>query len=300
MADEDDEILGERFGDHGERYLLFQRAGLNLFRKPWKAVWLPAAKVKPELVAEWDFIPAVRPDDVEPPCRSPSVDVDEQIDEPGYERQVHYKDPRTTNDFVQGTCDDATKLPDLVHTTNVAACQSPKHLTSHFTCDGCLQEQKFLTQHEKEHMIKDKGLFPLCLACAYFWTIESDIAYDEEADLCVCDEELPQWMCVECWTEMAKIRSRMRDDADHCTCGALLKENSSETVRKCSGCNRPVAKREWETNFSQGNSKRSEKGRFMFSQYRCLYQYQSSPASPLCTSLGLRFKILCPGPVSAD
>ncbi|KAI5195988.1 hypothetical protein E4T39_07973 [Aureobasidium subglaciale] len=134
----------------------------------------------------------------------------------------HFPLPTT----IHGTCDDTDKpLDDFTHTIHVAPCQSGKHHPSepYYTCTGCHQKDPVyrLTKHEQNHMIRDKGLFRLCNTCAEVAIQNHSINTEEGQDVnrCLCNQGLPQWLCVECWVEMAKMRSRKRDGTSKCGCG---------------------------------------------------------------------------------
>lgn len=151
----------------------------------------------------------------------------------------------------RGYCDNAEHpSATLNHSTLVAACQSDKHLsnttnshaTRHLVCTNCHDDPPVhrLTQHEQDHMVRDKGLFPLCLSCAEWWCNRYGLTSEEDGNNCTCKERLPQWLCADCWVESAKARSRRRDDCEECGCAKGKEEEDrdeiSQAVRWCSGC----------------------------------------------------------------
>ncbi|CAD0093567.1 unnamed protein product [Aureobasidium mustum] len=159
---------------------------------------------------------------------------------------------------IKGYCDN-TKHPTetLAHSTLVAACQSDKHLSHisdpntsrHMVCTNCHDNPPVhrLTQHEQDHMIRDKGLFPLCLPCAEWWCNRYGMSPDVDGNNCTCQQQFPQWLCADCWVEIAKARSCRRDGCERCGCAKMKVKYQgagqiSQTVRMCSGCQGLVIK----------------------------------------------------------
>ncbi|THY03759.1 hypothetical protein D6D03_04137 [Aureobasidium pullulans] len=145
-------------------------------------------------------IPPVRPD-CESVSNTPSSEAKGHAYMLAHKNNVvpHYPIPTT----IKGRCDDATKsFENITHNDDVARCQSGKHKASnpHYVCTDCHHEDPAynLTKHERNHMIRDKGLFPLCTKCvehiSEHWNIE--IEEDQELDNCTCLIGLPQWLCV--------------------------------------------------------------------------------------------------------
>ncbi|KAG9586805.1 hypothetical protein KCU77_g6300, partial [Aureobasidium melanogenum] len=161
----------------------------------------------------------------------------------------------------RGYCDNAEHpSATLSHSTLVAACQSAKHTsniinshaTGHLVCTHCHDNPPIhrLNQDERDHMKRDKGLFPLCLSCAEYWCNRYGMSSEEDGTNCTCKERLPQWLCADLWVEFAKARSRGRDDCEEYGCVKTRKDEDrkkgddaiSKTVRMCSGCQGLVIK----------------------------------------------------------
>ncbi|KAH0042560.1 hypothetical protein KCU78_g747, partial [Aureobasidium melanogenum] len=161
----------------------------------------------------------------------------------------------------RGYCDNAEHpSATLSHSTLVAACQSAKHTsniinshaTGHLVCTHCHDNPPIhrLNQDERDHMKRDKGLFPLCLSCAEYWCNRYGMSSEEDGTNCTCKERLPQWLCADFWVEFAKARSRGRDDCEEYGCVKTRKDEDrkkgddaiSKTVRMCSGCQGLVIK----------------------------------------------------------
>ncbi|KAG9857541.1 hypothetical protein KCU98_g932, partial [Aureobasidium melanogenum] len=156
---------------------------------------------------------------------------------------------------IKGYCDNA-EHPSIIlnHSTLVAACQSDKHVLNtgntnasrHLVCTNCHDNPPIhrLTQHEYDHIIRDKGLFPLCLSCVERWCTRYGMSSEEDGTNCTCKERLPQWLCADCWVGFAKARSRARDDCEEYGCAKTKKDEDrkkgdnaiSKSVRMCSGC----------------------------------------------------------------
>ena len=94
-----------------------------------------------------------------------------------------------------GDCDHATNPSSIItHTKLVAACQASKHLPNalspdpspHLVCTACHVNPptQRLTQHEIDHIIRDKGLFPLCSFCTETWCKPLGVDAGEECDNC--------------------------------------------------------------------------------------------------------------------
>ncbi|KAG9516427.1 hypothetical protein KCU93_g9102, partial [Aureobasidium melanogenum] len=177
--------------------------------------------------------------------------------DPDLPHAIFYSLPTTT----RGYCDNAEHPPEaLNHSTLVAACQSAKHVSNtdntnasrHLVCTNCHDNPPIhrLTQDEQDHIIRDKGLFPLCLSCAEWWCDRYGMSSEEDGTTCTCKERLPQWLCADCWVEFAKVRSRGRDDCEEYRCAKTKKDEDrkkgddaiSKTVRMCSGCQGLVVK----------------------------------------------------------
>lgn len=167
----------------------------------------------------------------------------------------HYTLPTTFD----GNCD-STMQPSsiLAHTNLVAACQASKHLpkgpspdpSPHLVCTACHDNppSQRLTEHERDHTIRDKGLFPLCSSCIETWCGPLGVDAGEESDNCTCNIQLPQWLCADCWVEMARARSLRADGCVECSDMRTEREKKgddviSEGVHMCSGCQALVVKR---------------------------------------------------------
>ena len=242
-----------------EEYAKRQRVVLGTARGPGGKDIITLSPVGWEIVlARQDgdeSIPPVRPDS-ESVSNTPSSEAKGHAYMLAHKNNVvpHYPIPTT----IKGRCDDATKsFENITHNDDIARCQSGKHKASnpHYVCTDCHHKDPAynLTKHERNHMIRDKGLFPLCTKCvehiSEHWNIE--IEEDQELDNCTCLIGLPQWLCVDCWVELARLRSNKRGEGDRCRCNGRTggKSNKwdyeiSDTVRQCSGCDELVI-RKW-------------------------------------------------------
>lgn len=161
----------------------------------------------------------------------------------------------------RGYCDNAEHPSStLSHSTLVAACQSEKHIldsinpyaSCHLVCTNCHDNPPIhrLSQDEHDHIIREEGLFPLCLSCAESWRARYGMSPEENGTDCTCKERLPQWLCADCWVEFAKARSRGRDGCKESGCAKTKKDGDqvqgddaiSKAVRMCSGCQGLVIK----------------------------------------------------------
>lgn len=205
-----------------------------------------------EDLLDGEMIEPTKPDCI---SDSPSPDQDQDYNIPPH--APHYPLPKTFN----GKCDNATQpSSNHAHTSLVAACQASKYhpndlspdLCPHFVCTACHDDPptQRLTQHEIDHMIRDKGLFPLCSHCTEVWCEHYDVDPGQEIDDCTCIINLPQWLCADCWVEMARSRSRRAGGCDECISMRTQREEKGEDVigrdvHMCSGCQALVVKGAW-------------------------------------------------------
>ena len=183
---------------------------------------------------------------------SPSPDQDQDYNIPPH--APHYPLPVTFS----GDCNNATQPSSVItHTNLVAACQASKHhpngmssnLSPHLVCTACHDNSptQRLTQHEIDHIIRDKGIFPLCSFCTEAWCEHYDVDAEKDSDNCTCKIQLPQWLCADCCVEMARARSRRADGCDECSSMRTEREQKGEDVigrgvHMCSGCQALVVK----------------------------------------------------------
>jgi len=181
---------------------------------------------------------------------SPAEDQDTRIPP----HPPHYPLPTT----FKGKCDNSTQPSStLAHTDLVAACQSSKHFSNgpssspslHLVCTACHDNPptERLDQHERDHIIRDKGLFPLCSFCTTTWSERDDVGFKYTSSDCTCAIQLPQWLCADCWVEMARARSRRADGCDECVRVRSEREKKGEDVigegvHMCSGCQALIIK----------------------------------------------------------
>jgi hypothetical protein len=156
----------------------------------------------------------------------------------------------------KGNCNNTSQSP-ATHTNLVAACQAGNHfpnaitpnVSPHLVCTTCHENSPLqrLTQRERDHMIRDKGIFPLCSTCTDVWCEHHHIDPEEVIDNCTCEIQLPQWLCSGCWVEMARARTHRADACTECSevrTGREVKGEDvvGEDVHMCSGCLALVAK----------------------------------------------------------
>jgi hypothetical protein len=155
----------------------------------------------------------------------------------------HYPLPATT----EGNCDNTSQPSSvLTHTNLVAACQAGNHFPNavtpnvslHLVCTACHENPPLqrLTQRERDHMIRDKGIFPLCSSCTDVWCEHHHVDPEKVTDDCTCEIQFPQWLCTNCWTEVAKARTHRADACSECSEVRNEREVKSEDVHMCSGC----------------------------------------------------------------
>jgi hypothetical protein len=173
---------------------------------------------------------------------SPSLDQDTMIPShpPHFPLPTPYK----------GNCNNTSQSPST-HTNLVAACQAGNHAPNAITpnisfrlvCAACHDNPPLqrLTQREKDHMIRDKGIFPLCSTCTEVWCEHHQVDPEEGIDNCTCEIQLPQWLCGDCWVEMARARTHRADACTECCEVRTEREVKgedviSEGVHMCSGC----------------------------------------------------------------
>jgi hypothetical protein len=152
----------------------------------------------------------------------------------------------------RGNCHDRSHSSSiLTHTNLVAACQAGNHfpdaltpnVSPHLVCTACHENPPLqrLTQRENDHMIRDNGIFPLCSTCTEVWCEHHHVDPEEVIDNCTCDIQLPQWLCGDCWVEMAKARTYRADACSECSEVRTEREVKGEDVigegvHMCSGC----------------------------------------------------------------
>lgn len=187
-----------------------------------------------------------------PDSSSDSAVEDQDVKIPSH--PPHYPLPTTFD----GDCDNTTQPSSiLAHTNLVAACQASKHLPNgpspdpspHLVCTACHDNPptQRLTQHERDHIIRDQGLFPLCTSCTHTWCKHHGVDSKEMSNNCTCNIQLPQWLCADCWVEMARARSRRADGCVECSDLRTEREKKGEGVIRegvhmCSGCQALVVK----------------------------------------------------------
>jgi hypothetical protein len=150
----------------------------------------------------------------------------------------------------EGNCNNTSRSIST-HTNLVAACQagnhSPNAITSnvspHLVCTTCHENPPLerLTQRERDHMIRDRGIFPLCSSCTDVWCEHHQVDSEEVIDNCTCEIQLPQWLCAGCWVEMAKARTHRADACTECSEVRTEREVNDEDVigegvNMCSSC----------------------------------------------------------------
>ncbi|KAI5197959.1 hypothetical protein E4T38_07737 [Aureobasidium subglaciale] len=169
-------------------------------------------------IAEGESIPAVRPDGQESPSPPAVFRVQDRT-------ATQTSTPRfSLPELVKGTCGDALILPHLVHNNNIAPCQSSNHDaddSDYNICSDCHYKALVsrLNDQEIKHIIRDNGFYPLCNTCAQDQSNVHGITAQQNFKNCVCEKELPVWMCLDCWIAMARAR-RYERDCDECSCGA--------------------------------------------------------------------------------
>jgi hypothetical protein len=150
----------------------------------------------------------------------------------------------------KGNCDNTLQSPST-HTNLVAAHQACNHfpnaitpnVSPHLVCTACHENPSLqrLTQRERDHMIRDKGIFPLCSSCTDVWCEHHHVGPEEVIDNCTCEIQFPQWLCTDCWIEVAKVRTHRADACSECSEVRTEREVKgedviSEGVNMCSGC----------------------------------------------------------------
>ncbi|CAD0110293.1 unnamed protein product [Aureobasidium uvarum] len=279
----DAEVNGVRRVQNGELEVNYKKNGKNEAGNLWNFTWVPASVADPEkesMFAKFDKESVERDMEVlSPGPRLSGLEtrlnmLDDLLDEVTVEivkplwvsgsppPAVHdTKIPAHTPHYAlpipfQGCCDDAARQPDtLTHSTLVAACQSTKHLPNtlnfnasrHLICTTCHETPPIhrLTQREKTHLIRDKGLLPLCISYAEWWCNVHDISSEKDGNYCTCKQQVAQWLCADCWVEVARARGRTRDEIQMCDCAQDQGARAvmSEIVRICSGCRGLVVNR---------------------------------------------------------
>jgi hypothetical protein len=152
----------------------------------------------------------------------------------------------------KGDCDNTSQSSSiLTHSNLVAACQAGNHppnaitpnVSLHLVCTACHENPptQRLSQRERDHMIRDKGIFPLCSSCTDVWCEHHQVDSEEVIDNCTCEIQLPQWLCAGCWVEMAKARTHRADACTECSEVRTEREVKGEDVigegvNMCSGC----------------------------------------------------------------
>jgi hypothetical protein len=160
----------------------------------------------------------------------------------------HYPLPATT----EGNCDNTSQPSSiLTHTNLVAACQAGNHFPNAITpnvslylvCTACHENPPLqrLTQSERDHMIRDKGILLLCSSCTDVWCEHHHVDPEGVTDDCTCEIQFPPWLCVDCWIEMARARTHRADACNECSEVRTEREVKgqdviSEGVHMCSGC----------------------------------------------------------------
>jgi hypothetical protein len=175
-----------------------------------------------------------------PDCSSPDQDTKMSSHPPHFPLPTPFR----------GNCDNTSQSPSN-HTNLVAACQAGNHfpnaitpnVSPHLVCTACHGDPPIqrLNQRETDHMIRDKGIFPLCSPCTDVLCEHHHVDPEEVIDNCTCEIQLPQWLCVDCWVEMAKARTHRADACSECsevrTEREVKGENAiSEGMHMCSGC----------------------------------------------------------------
>jgi hypothetical protein len=132
---------------------------------------------------------------MEPDWTSESASPNPNIEIPPHAPHYPLPTPR------KGYCGNATHPSSyLTHANLVAACQASKHPSSHLICTACHDNPSVqrLTQHERDHILTDKGIFPLCSTCTHIRFEYHDVDPRVVIDNCTCKIQLPQWLCDDC------------------------------------------------------------------------------------------------------
>jgi hypothetical protein len=175
---------------------------------------------------------------IEPDWMSESPSPNRNIEIPPHAPHYPLPTPR------KGHCDNTTHpSSSLTHANLVAACQASKHSSPRLVCTTCHEHPSIqrLTQQERDHIIRDKGIFPLCSTCTEVRCEHHDIDFEVIIDNCTCRIQLPQWLCEDCWVENVRARTRRADACVGCNDVRAEKEAKDqdvvgEGVYMCSGC----------------------------------------------------------------
>lgn len=181
---------------------------------------------------------------IEPDWMSESPSPNRNIEIPPHAPHYPLPTPR------KGHCDNTTHpSSSLTHANLVAACQASKHSSARLVCTTCHERPSIqrLTQQERDHIIRDKGIFPLCSTCTEVRCEHHDIDFEVIIDNCTCKIQLPQWLCEDCWVENVRARTRRADACVGCNDVRAEKEGKDqdvvgEGVYMCSGCMALVVK----------------------------------------------------------
>jgi hypothetical protein len=250
----------------------YRKEGRNEAGKPWPFEWVPTDAASLQAISAWaetekkrvegsmrylnsknvslakkrllmleDLLDGVI---IEPDWMSESPSPNPNIEIPLH--APHYPLPTLRKGYCHNTTHPSSSL---THTALVAACQASNHLSPHHVCTACYEcpPTQRLTQQERDHIIRGKGIFPLCPACKGIRCEYHDIDPGVIIDNCTCKIQLPQWLCDDCWVENARARTRRADACVGCNNVRAEKEEKGqdvvgEGVHMCSGCMALVVK----------------------------------------------------------